>query len=520
MSDAGRAPREGRTEVRTREAGGAGRRLARSTPVFALLAVPVLLSGTAACREEVHGPRLEVLVPLLPATLDPFADSRLVPRSLFAAVYEPLAQNTALGIRPALAESWTSPSPDAWVFRLAPGAAFHDGSPVESRDVVEAALSARSARGSLSALADVRKIEVVDGRTVRFLTHSPAQDFLLAVSTLFVPRRDGDGFLGSGPYRVVARTQERVVLRRHERPGRTAPLLEEVVFRRFSSPAAGLRLLRRGLPSAVVDPTRKMVEEARLDPRYRVVASESGGLTYLAIGQSAGEGPLADVRVRRALRLALDLPALVSAGTLAGGTPAGRLIPPGSFGHDPGLKPPPRDLAEARRLLAEAGWPEGFESSLDANHNGQRAAEAVARQAAEAGILLNVRVHAPEAFVEAVEAKSPLYLFSWFVGDDPGQALRAFFHSKDPARGLGSLNRTGYSSEAVDAALAELARTTEPGERLPRLRAVSDLLDAELPWIPLFNARAARILPAWLDVPSRSDGLFVVSEARRAGGGR
>lgn len=486
----------------------------------AALAALAVLAAAPGCREPASHRTLEVLVPLLPATLDPFADSRLVSQSLYAAVFEPLAQNTALGIRPALAESWTNPSPDSWVFRLGRGAAFHDGSPVESKDVVDAALAGRSSRGSLSALADLRTIEVVDVRTVRFLTHSPAQDFLLAVSTLFIPRKSGDGFLGTGPFRVVARTPERVVLRRHDRPGRPVPLLEEVVFRRFTSSSAGVRLMHRRVPTAVIDPTRTMVEEAHRDPRFRVVTSESGSLTYLAIGLPARDGPLADIRVRRALRLALDLPRLVSAGTLAGGTPAGRLIPPGAFGYDPALKPPGRDLAEARRLLALAGWPDGFETSLDVTLNGQRAAEALARQAADAGIRLRVRQHAPDAFLEAIDGTSPLYLFSWFVGEDPGQALRSFFHTKEPGRGLGTLNRTGFASEEVDEALAALARTTEPEERLARLRAVSDLLDADLPWIPLYSARSARILPAWLHLPSRSDGLFVVSEARLAGGGR
>ncbi len=509
-----RSVREGGTEDRPPGAGSA--RPCRAWAAAAL----VLLASAAACREPAPRETLEVLVPLLPSTLDPFADSRLVSQSLFAAVFEPLAQNTALGIRPALAESWTNPSPDTWVFRLASGAAFHDGSPVQSRDVVDAALGARSSRGSLSALADLRTIEVVDGRTVRFLTHSPAQDFLLAVSTLFIPRRHGDGFLGTGPFRVVARTPERVVLRRHDRPGRPVPLLEEVVFRRFTSSPAGVRLLRRRIPTAALDPTGTMVDEARGDPRFRVVTSESGSLTYLAVGLSADPGPLADVRVRRALRLALDLPRLVSAGTLAGGTPAGRLIPPGAFGYDPGLPPPARDLAEARRLLALAGHPDGFETFLDVTPSAQRAAEALARQAADAGIRLRVRPHSPDAFLETIDGKSPLYLFSWFVGEDPGQALRSFLHTKDAARGLGTLNRTGYSSGELDTALAALARTTEPEERLARLRAVSDLFDADLPWIPLYSARTTRIFPAWLDLPPRSDGLFVVSEARRTGGGR
>ncbi len=429
-------------------------------------------------------------------------------------------EETPFGPRPAIAESWTNPAPDTWVFRISEGSRFHDGRPVTSQDVVDAARASRESRGSLASLADLKAIEVRDEKTVRFRTHSSAEDFLLAVSVLFIPRRDGGTWHGTGPFRVVARTPDRLLLMRNPRPGHPDPLLEEVVFRRFTSSADGIRLLRRPLAAAVLDPSPAMLEEVRGDPRYRVVATESGGLTYLAVGTSAEAGPLQDVRVRRALRLSLDLQALVKGGTVAGGSPAAQLVPPGTFGFDPEKAVPRRDVEEARRLLALAGYPGGFEGHLDVNPNGRRAGEIVARQAAEAGIRLSVTVHASDEFVAHIQGESPLYLYSWFVGKDAGQALRNAFHTKDAARGLGSINRTGFSSPEVDLAFAALASATRTEDRLRKLREIAGLLDAELPWIPLYTAREARILPAWLRLPERPDGLFVVSEARRAGGGR
>ncbi len=479
-----------------------------------------LLVAGAACRRRPPEATLEVLVPFVPATMDPFSDPRLVSRSIFSAVFEPLVEETAFGTRPAIAERWTNPAPDSWVFRIAPHSRFHDGTPVTSRDVVAAARASRSSTATIASLADLRAIEVVDDRTVRFRTHAPAEDFLLAVSALFVPRLDGERCLGTGPYRVVALTPDRVVLRRNARPRHPEPLLEEVVFRRFASPSEGLRLLRRPSASAALDPSPAMLREARADPRFRLATSDSGGLTYLAIGFSAGAGPLEDVRVRRALRLCLDLPELVAAGTLAGGTPAGQLIPPGAFGFDPTRRPPPTDVAEARRLLADAGYPGGFEATLDVNPNGKAAGNAIARQAAAAGIRLRVVLHAPDAFVARIDGGSPLYLYSWFVGSDAGQALRNAFHSKDVARGLGTLNRTGYSRPELDRLFGALAATALPEDRLRHLRAISEHLDRELPWIPLFSAREVRILPAGLDFPARPDGLFAVAEARAVPAGR
>ena len=484
------------------------------------MGVAALLVSGAACRKAPPERKLEVLVPFLPATLDPFADSRLVARSLFTAIYEPLVEETALGIRPAIAESWTNPSPNSWVFRIAATASFHDGTLVTSDDVLAAVRTSRAAVSTFVGLADLKEAEAPDARTVRFTTHTAARDFLLAVSALYIVRPAGGTFMGTGRYRVVARTPELITLRRHPRPNRPLPFFDEVRFRRMQGPLADLRLLREGRDLAVLEPTRAMVDEIRDDLRYQVMTTQSGGLTYLAIGFAAGPGPLGDVRVRRSLRLAIDLPELARAGTIAGGTPAGQLVPPGTFGFDPVRTAPHRDVVEARRLLAAAGLPNGFDAALDVNPHGRQAAEALARQAAEAGIRLHVTVHSPDEFVARIQGKSPLYLYSWYVGEDAGHSLRSAFHTKDPVRVLGTLNRTGFSNPAIDRIFVTLAATTRAEERQRLLREVLGLLDTELPWIPLFSARQVRILPAGLGLPQRADGLFVVTEARPAGRGR
>lgn len=488
----------------------------RRRRVGAALCLAGLIAAGAACRRPRPLRAIEVLVPFLPGTLDPSADTRLVSRSIFSAVYEPLAEETALGIRPAIAESWTSPTPDSWVFRIAADTLFHDGTPVTSADVLAAVRGSRTSAPSLTGLADLKTVEAPDSRTVRFTTHAAAGDFLLALSALPISKRAGETFVGTGPYRVASRTPDLVVLRRHPRPGHARPLLEEVRFRRLADPAEGPRLLRERNDLAALDPTRAMVDAVRGDLRYRTVTTESGGVTYLAIGFPATPGPLGDVRVRQALRLAIDLPELTRTGTLAGGSPAAQLVPPGSFGYDPERTAPRRDPAKARLLLRAAGFPNGFDVPLDVSPNGRAAADALARQVAEAGIRLHVSEHPAEEFASRILGSSPLYLYSWFVGEDAGHALRNAFHTRDTARGLGTLNRTGFSSPAVDEALAALAATTDPQKRLRALRDLSALLDAELPWIPLFSAREVRILPAGIDLPSRPDGLFVVAEARAA----
>ncbi|HMM34567.1 MAG TPA: ABC transporter substrate-binding protein, partial [Thermoanaerobaculia bacterium] len=201
------------------------------------LCAAVLLAASPACRRGAAPRPPGMLVPALPPSPRPHSHPRLVSRSIFSAIYEPLVAENDVGVRPALAESWTNPAPDPWLFRIAPDATFHDRSPVTSREVVAAAHASRTARGSVASLADLRAIEVADARTVRFRTFQAPEEFLLSVSALFITRRDADRFVGSGAYRVVAHTPDRIVLARHDRPSRPAPWLYEVVFRRFGRTA-------------------------------------------------------------------------------------------------------------------------------------------------------------------------------------------------------------------------------------------------------------------------------------------
>ena len=108
----------------------------------------------------------------------------------------------------------------------------------------------------------------------------------------------------------------------------------------------------------------------------------------------------------------------MATGTIAGGTPAGRVVPPGSFGFDPGRRPPRRDLPTARRLLEEAGYPSGFEVDLDVGPNSRRAARALADQAAEAGNPLRLALPRPDEVRAAVVTPGrAVVLAPWAIRD-------------------------------------------------------------------------------------------------------
>jgi ABC-type transport system substrate-binding protein len=135
-------------------------------------------------------------------------------------------------------------------------------------------------------------------------------------------------------------------------------------------------------------------------------------------------------------------------------------------------------------------------------------------QALEAGIRFAPRAHPGSSLRGVIDEGSPAYLWSWNVGYESGSALRDFFHTPDPAGGLGVRNHSGYSSREVDQLLEQALATVEPGPRGRLLQRASRRLAADLPWIPLLESRALRVFPREAWFASRLDGLLVLSAAR------
>lgn len=489
----------------------------------ATVCLAALLAWASCGRAGMVPGRLRVLAPYLPETIDPIADSRLVARMVAVNVFEPLVRSGETGEPvPALAASWTNPEPDAWRFRLRAGARFSDGSAVTEADVVRSVERARRPgsvlAGNLAALRDVR----ADGPgVVTISAASGATAFLATLTSVLVAREapaggPGNRFLGSGPYEVTAFEPGRLIVMRASlsRAG-PRPEVEEATWEPFGPPGAARERLASDPRTIALDPPREAIEAARADPRYEVTAAFDGALAYLGFGLGpAGAGrerPFADRRIREAVHRAIDVPALIAVLGPAGGYPATQVIPSGVFGHDGSIPFHGRDLPAARALLAEAGAV-GRQAVLDATDMNARVARAIAAQLGEAGLRVEVRILPSSEFLPFIDGGSDFFLFSWVVGPDAGEALRNFFHTREPARSLGVRNRTGFSSADFDVAISEALRIAEPAEKLPALQRAIRVLDRELPWVPLYSIRSVRIHPAGIDLRNRIDSMLLLAE--------
>jgi peptide/nickel transport system substrate-binding protein len=488
---------------------------AAKRPVAVALAVAFLDCAPRASSDSAR--TLQVLTTEIPGQLDPYEDQRLPSLQVYGNVYESLVRSgDGPGPVPGLAEAWHSPSSDETVFRLRTGVRFHDGSPLDAAAVVECLERARRSSFVSGHFADVADVRALDPRTVSLRTRAPVAVLVLGLTGVFIARAGGPGFVGTGPYRVdsfVPRESVRLVrFRDYVGP---APYLDEAIFRRYEGEQHALRLLRERPRTLLAPAPALLAAQAATDPRLRAVSRTTRILHYLAFGLEApGSEPVRDVRVRRAVRAAIDLRRVIRDASPVGGDPASQLVPPGTVGFDPGLHVPDRDLPLARSLLAEAGHPQGLDLDLDVRAKNSELAHAVSTQLADAGIRVHVHVRPVEEFAKRIEGHSPLFIYNWIVGQEAGAALRNFLHTRDPWRSLGLQNRTGYSNVEVDYLLQESGEPVSPAERVALQQRAMAILMRDLPWIPLFIPNERVIQPADLRIPNRLDEMLLLADVQ------
>jgi peptide/nickel transport system substrate-binding protein len=208
-------------------------------------------------------------------------------------------------------------------------------------------------------------------------------------------------------------------------------------------------------------------------------------------GKPLAKNPLKDVRVRRAMSRAINRPAIVDRIMSGAAIPAGQLLPEGFFGVSPNLKPDPFDPAGARKLLAEAGYPDGFRVTLhspnDRYVNDEQIAQAVAQMLTQAGI--DTRVEAmPSAtfFTRATKLEFSLMLVGWGSGTgETSSPLRSLLATYDRDKGTGAANRGRYSNPKMDALVAQALVTVDDQKRAKLLAEACEVSMNDVGIIPL-----------------------------------
>ncbi|MBI3515361.1 MAG: ABC transporter substrate-binding protein [Proteobacteria bacterium] len=274
-----------------------------------------------------------------------------------------------------LAESWVeSPDKTSYEFKLREGLKFHNGDPFTAEDVK---FSFQRTKGAALLHEKVKEVVIVDPHRVRFVLHEPWGDFMTYYGTFatgagwivpkaYMEKVGPDGFkkhpIGLGPYKFVSSTPGiDLVMEAYEGYWRKTPSVKRLVYKSIPEATTRLAALKRDEIDVAYLLDATLGEEVKKDPKLKLAFSGGVGTMYLDFFDMWDpKSPWADQRVRLAASLALDRKAISEAETLGASPPTGNVVPKGLEYALP-LEPHPYDPKRAKQLLAEAGYPNGFD---------------------------------------------------------------------------------------------------------------------------------------------------------------
>ena len=476
-------------------------------PLGFSLALALALALIAPPPARAAGKEVVLAVASTFTTMDPYDANDTLSLSVHKAFYEGLfGFDREMKPVPVLAERHTA-SKDGitWVFELRRGVKFHDGTDFDAAAVktnLDRVTNPENRLKRFNLFSNIARTDAVDAHTVRITLKKPFSAFLNVMahpSAVFISpaalRRWGNKDIafhpvGTGPFTFVEwRQTDHVKVARNERYWRPGlPKVDAIVFRPVVDNNSRSAVLRTGEAHFGFPVPYEQAGLLRSAPGVELVEGPSIILRFVAM--NVLRKPFDDVRVRHALNYAVDKQALAKVAFAGYAEPAVGVVPPG-VEYAVKLGPWPHDPAKARQLLAEAGYPNGFETELWSAYNHSTAHKVIQflqQQLAQVGI--KVRVQALEAGqrVERVEsvqrpedAQVRLYYVGWSSSTGEADwALRPLLAGESwPPR---LFNMAYYRNEKVDAAIQRALATTDRGEKAAAYREAQEQIWKDAPW--------------------------------------
>jgi len=499
---------------------------------MAALACTLACVGPAAAQERpVTGGTYRRPLGNDPASLDPARISDVYSRSVAQQIFDGLVQfDRTLTVAPALAEYWKA-SRDGltWTFTLRKGVRFHHGRELTGDDVVfsftrlldprlgsSAADSFSIIRGAVAFRERrspfVNGLSAPDPHTVRIVLTEPFAPFITMLATGYakvVPRDlvqlDAERFathpVGTGAFRFESWEHGKALtLVANQEYFQGPPRLARIIYRVFPGAQAPAMFeeFRRGALEDSMVPTAEH-EHVATSREYQYVRRPMFNVRHY--GFNTRRRPTDDARVRRAIVAAIDRRAILHDVYAGRFVAAAGVLPPGTLGYNPGLRPTPYDPAHARELLAQAGYPEGrgmpplvFCSSV----KGARVfrEHALIRQSLlRIGVRTEFRYETDwRTFTRLMaEGRGHAVLYAWFADiPDPDNFLHLLFHSRSPR------NYTGYANPLVDEVLARARREPDLGRRVELYRRAEQVIVDDAVILPIWHQPYDRVFQPYV----------------------
>jgi peptide/nickel transport system substrate-binding protein len=337
-------------------------------------------------------------------TMDPHSQNHATTNTILNHTYEGLTRyGVNYEIEPSLATKWTFISPTQVRFELRKGVKFQDGSPFTADDVLFSFERIRQPQGTMGIyVAGVSDIKKVDSHTVDLILAGPNPILLRNLAYFFIMSKSwaeknntvktqdykakeenfaSRNSMGTGSYRVVGWQPEQKITMTLNTDWWDKPMgnVKELVYTPIKSDPTRVAALLSGDIDLLTDIPTQDVSRLRTDPKLKILDGPEVRTMFLVLDSGSpelkysnvkGKNPFADKRVRQALSMVIDREA-IKRNTMRGlSIPAGILVAPGVNGHEAALDVPPKvDIDGAKKLLADAGYPDGFEFRLNCPNN-------------------------------------------------------------------------------------------------------------------------------------------------------
>ena len=439
--------------------------------------------------------------------IDPHGASAGVDRNVYTAIYNGLvAPDKNLTIVPDLAESWTTPDPRTYVFKLRQNVKFHDGTVCDAAAVkknFDWILDPANASARRPEIVDIEQVTVDDPLTVRISLKNVFAPFLSIIS-------DRAGYIVSpaaGPFQFVEWIKDdHATFKRFDGYFEAnVPLLDQITYRPIPDLTVALTELKTGNVDFLYRVDPKDVPDIKSTPN--LVYLEGPGVGYQGLWVNTAKGPLASKALRQAVDLAVDREALLAVAYFGIGQIAQGPIPPSSWAYDASVPTLKRDIAAARQKLIDGGQPGGFKMVLKAQSSSplqEKISQLVQAQLGEVGIQVEIQTVEFGALLKVGEQGDfDALSLGWSGRIDPDGNIQPIFESK------GAFNYGKYSSQAVDDAIVSEPLASDQATRkqilLQLQKAINDDAAYVFTYFPPTNFAATKAVQGFDVTP---DGLM------------
>ena len=480
-------------------------------------------------------------------TLDPHAQNEGPTHALNHHIYETLvARNQKGDLVAGLATTWRilPNDPTTWEFKLRPGVKFHDGAAFDADDVVFSLNRALQPTSDMKGLlTSVESVSKADDMTVHVKTKGPnpllvnnltntfmmdkgwteknnaakVQDFKNKEENYSVRNANG-----TGPFVLVSREPDiKTVMKRNESywgKGADVPLeITEIIYTPIKADATRVAALLSGEVDLVQDVPVQDIERLKGTQNLRVTTGPENRTIFFGIdvgskdlkGDSVeGKNPFADKRVRQAMNMAINRTAIQRVVMRGQSVPTGVIMPPFVNGWTPELdKAPAPDANRAKALLAEAGYPNGFTTTLhcpnDRYVNDEGICQAAVGMLGQIGIKANLISQSKTLHFPLIQKNPPeteFFLVGWGVPTFDSEYIFSFLHHTRDAK-FGSWNALRYSNPDLDRKIEALSSETDTAKRNAAIAEIWRFVQDETLYLPVHHQTLAYAMRNSIDVP-------------------